>query len=269
MQDSQEKRIWSGGELYDSYVGRWSRLVAQEFVVGLGIPPGADWLDLGCGTGNLTAAILAQANPHSVLGVDPSSDMLAVAQTRVQDPRVRFVVGNAHQIDTPDCSIDALVSGLVLNFIPDLTAAMSEMQRVIKPGGVLAAYVWDYADKMQLMRYFWDAVIELFPQDSANDEAKRSPICQPQRLEDLFKNVGLESVQVQNIDVPTPFRDFDEYWSPFLRGHFPAPRYAMSLGETNRAALREHIRAALPIQADGSIPLIARAWAIRGTRPTA
>ena len=143
---------------------------------------------------------------------------------------------------------------------------MPEMARVAHPGGVIAGYVWDYAEKMELMRYFWDAAVALKPGDLERDEGRRFPICKPGPLKDVFEGAGLKGVEARAIDVSTRFRDFDDYWTPFLGGQFPAPDYAMSLDEKARAALRDRIRAHLPIAADGSIPLIARAWAVRGTR---
>lgn len=140
------------------------------------------------------------------------------------------------------------------------------MARVVRPGGIVAGYVWDYGGKMELMRYFWDAAVALKPDDLERDEGRRFPICKPGPLKELFEGAGLKNVEVRSIDVSTPFRDFDDYWTPFLGGQFPAPDYAMSLNEEARTALRERIRAHLPIAAHGAIPLIARAWAARGTR---
>ena len=123
------------------------------------------------------------------------------------------------------------------------------------------------ADRMQLMRHFWDAAVALDPEAGDLDEGRRFPICRPEALERLFAGAGLEDVAVRPIDVPTVFRDFDDYWSPFLGGQAPAPSYAMSLPEERRGALRERIRAGLPTADDGSIRLIARAWAVRGRPP--
>lgn len=159
-----------------------------------------------------------------------------------------------------------MVSGLVLNFIPDLRAGMAEMVRVVRRGGTVAAYVWDYAGQMQLMRYFWDAVVALKPEHVDRDEGRRFPMCKPGPLQQVFEAAKLTNIEVHSIDVPTHFHDFDDYWTPFLGGQFPAPEYALSLSETDRTALRERIRATLPVSRDGSIPLIARAWAVRGER---
>jgi SAM-dependent methyltransferase len=266
MSPSTEKSVWASGRAYEPYVGRWSRLVAREFVEWLAVPPAARWLDIGCGTGALTETILRCASPTQVGGIDPSEGYLALARERVRDPRVRFDVGDARHLFVESARYDAVVSALVLNFIPDPPAGVAEMARVVRPGGIVAGYVWDYAGKMELMRYFWDAAVALKPEDLERDEGRRFPICQAGPLKHLFEGAGLKSVEVRSIDISTNFRNFDDYWTPFLGGQFPAPDYAMSLDEESRVALRERIRAHLPIARDGSIPLIARAWAVRGAR---
>jgi len=161
---------------------------------------------------------------------------------------------------------DVAVSGLVLNFVPHPDRMVAEMARCVKSGGQIALYVWDYADKMELMRYFFDAAIELNPAAIDQDEGRRFPICQPGALAALFRDAGLQNFETRAIDVLTDFQDFDDYWSPFLGGQGVAPAYAMSLNEQDRTVLREHIRSKLPIAADGKIYLIARAWAVRGFR---
>lgn len=227
--------------------------------------PGRRWLDVGCGTGALTSTILDRAEPASVEGVDPSEGYLKAARGRMDDERVIFHLGDALALPVPDRSVDAVVSGLVLNFVPDPSAAMIEAVRVARPGGTVAAYVWDYADGMQLMRAFWDAAVALDPSAAALDEGARFPLCRPEALHALFSAAGLAEVEVRPVDVATPFRDFDDYWSPFLGGQGPAPGYAVSLTHERREALRKRLRSSLPIRVDGSIELTARAWAVRGT----
>jgi SAM-dependent methyltransferase len=257
---------WASGDIYEPYVGRWSRLVAREFVPWLAVPAGATWLDVGCGTGALSATILAYADPEAVTGVDPSEAFIAWAGAHVRDARARFEVGDARALLGADATFDVAVSGLVLNFVPEPEHAVEEMARVVRPGGSVGAYVWDYADRMEMMRRFWDAASALDPAASEADEGRRFPICQPGPLGDLFRDSGLREVGVRAIDIPTVFRDFDDYWTPFLGGGAPAPRYALSLDEEHRAALRASIRSRLTFEADGSIYLIARAWAVRGRR---
>ena len=258
--------VWASGDAYEPYVGRWSRLVAREFLAWLAVPPGAAWLDVGCGTGALTSVILADAAPARVEAVDPALPYLRFAETRVRDPRAIFVNADAQALPQPTQSIDAAVSALALNFIPDPQAAVAEMARVTAAGGVIAAYVWDYAGEMQLMRRFWDAAAALDPHAATLDEARRFPICHPAALESLFRGARLQNVETRAIDVTTRFADFDDYWRPFLGGQGPAPTYAMGLDEDRRATLRGRLRDTLPIAADGSIELIARAWAVRGRR---
>ncbi len=258
--------IWASGAAYGPYVGRWSRLVAREFLSWLAVPEESRWLDVGCGTGALSATILAFARPASVTGIDASEGYAAYAHEQVRDDRARFRQGNAQALPFEDGGFDAAVSGLVLNFLPEPSRGLAEMARVTRPGGVVAAYVWDYAGEMQLMRRFWDAAAGLDPAARELDEGRRFPICRPEALERLFTEAGLEDVSVRAVDVPTLFRDFDDYWFPFLGGQGPAPAYAMSLTEARRGDLRERIRASLPPSGDGSIRFTARAWATCGLR---
>jgi SAM-dependent methyltransferase len=255
---------WERGDPYEQYVGRWSRRVAPQFLSWLNIPAERRWLDVGCGTGALSAAILDQCAPVSVIGVEPSEGFLEKAKEQLGD-RVLLRPGSAAEIPLDDRSVDVTVSGLVLNFIPNGRAAVSEMARVTAPGGTIAAYVWDYSEKMELMRYFWDAAVELNPEAAKVDEGVRFPVCRPEALTELFASAGLRDAQVTAIDITTSFAGFPDYWRPFLGGQGPAPAYAMALDETARARLAEHIRGRLPFQADGSITLTARSWAVRAS----
>ncbi len=267
MEQSGRSDVWADGDLYEPYVGRWSRQVAKAFLDWLAVPEEKAWLDLGCGTGALTQTIIETANPASVIGMDTSPDYTEYAKARIASPRARFEVGDARSLPMDTASLDAAVSGLVLNFVPRPPRAVAEMARVVRPGAVVAAYVWDYAGKMELMRYFWNAAVALDASAIDLDEGRRFPICQPTPLAELFTQAGLDEVEVRAIDVATDFHDFDDYWSPFLGGQGPAPGYAVSLSDDRRAVLQERIRSELPISKDGSIHLIARAWAVRGRKP--
>jgi SAM-dependent methyltransferase len=258
------KDVWASGDAYEPYVGRWSRLVAREFVDWLAVPTGRSWLDVGCGTGALSQTILDRAAPQSVMGVDPAEGFVAVAR-RVIGARAEFRIGDAQALPVDNRAFDAVVSGLVINFVPDMKKAAAEMLRAARPGGTVAAYVWDYAGEMQMMREFWDAAVALDPSALEKDEGRRFPVCRPEPLAALFRDAGVSNVEVRAIDVPTVFEDFDDYWTPFLSGQAPAPGYCMSLSEERRAALREHIRTNLSFRDDGSVHLIARAFAVRGT----
>ena len=260
------KDTWAAGKLYEPYVGRWSRLVAKDFLAWLEAAPDLEWLDVGCGTGALSESILGHARPRTLKGIDPSAGFVEHARAHIADPRAAFEVGDAQALPVPSAQLDAAVSGLVLNFVPKPLLAVREMTRAVRPGGLVAAYVWDYAGKMELMRHFWDAAVELDRGALDLDEGRRFPLCRPAPLTELFTQAELREVQVRPIDVRTRFRDFDDYWTPFLGGQGPAPGYAMSLSDERRAALRERIRVKLSPARDGSIDLMARAWAVRGRR---
>lgn len=256
---------WETASLYEPYVGRWSRMVAHQFVAWLNPSSNLEWLDIGCGTGALTAAVLDQTYPNYVTCVDPSPGFIAHARARIPDPRASFAVADAMSLP-PGVRYDAAVSGLVLNFIPQPLDAVRQMARAVRTHGLVAAYVWDYAGKMELMRFFWDAAAGLDRAAADLDEGRRFPLCAPDPLRALFAEAGLADIEVIAIDIPTTFRNFDDYWTPFLGGQGPAPAYAMSLTEQHRSTLRERLRASLPVSGSGSIRLTARAWAIRGKR---
>jgi len=258
------KDNWANGNLYERYVGRWSRPVAREFLKWLAVPAGQKWLDVGCGTGALSQTILEFSDPAHIKAIDRSEAFVAFARAHIPDQRVQFEVGDAQALNVELGIFEAIVSGLVLNFIPQAEQALAGMRRVARKGGVVGAYVWDYAEGMQMMRHFWDAAVALDPKVNDIDEVRRFPHSRPEPLKQLFQGAGFHHVEVISIEIPTDFRDFDDYWSPFLGGQGPAPGYLMSLSDERRAALRERIRAGLPFAADGSIPLVARAWAVRG-----
>ena len=257
---------WRGGDLYEAYMGRWSRLVARAYVAWLDPPRAARWVDVGCGTGVLTRAVLDACAPASVVGVDPSAAFVEDARRRVDDGRATFTVGDAQALPVDAGSADVVVGGLVLNFVPDPARALGSMRDAAVAGGLVGAYVWDYGGGMAMLRHLFDAALEVDPDGAAeHDEGRRFPLCRPGPLREAFEAAGLRSVEVDEIVVPTVFRDVDDFWSPFLAGQFPAPAYVSSLPPDTREALRAAVVARLPVADDGSVPLTARAWAVRGT----
>jgi SAM-dependent methyltransferase len=261
---------WDDGDRYEPYVGRWSRLVAAEFLDWLEASPGGRWLDVGCGTGALSETILVRAAPAEVRGIDASQEFAKFANARVVDDRFEAQVADATTIPFEDAAFDATVSGLVLNFVSDQGGLIKELRRVTVPGGTIGAYVWDYSGGMQMLRYFWDAAADLDPRAREHDEGERfQEIASMKGLGTLFEVATLDDIRTRAIDVSTIFRDFDDYWTPFLSEQGPAPGYCMSLEDAARAELRELLRMRLPSEADGTIRLSARAWAVRGTVPAA
>ncbi|HTK70789.1 MAG TPA: class I SAM-dependent methyltransferase [Candidatus Eisenbacteria bacterium] len=264
MNQAARHDVWASGNPYERYVGRWSRKVAPEFLAWLGMPNELDWLDVGCGTGALTQTILDRASPKSVKGIDGSAGFLEYAKSNITDPRASFAVGDARSLPVDDASVDAAISGLVMNFVPEPVQMAADMARAARVGGTVAVYVWDYSGKMEIMRAFWSAALELDP--NAADEGPRFQMCNPDSLRSIFSEAGLRDVETRAIDVAAFFHDFDDYWSPFLGGQGPGPAYVMSLDTERRNTLRDRIRSKLREEADGSIRLTARAWAVRGRK---
>ena len=256
---------WLSGIAYEKFMGRWSTRVAHRFLSWLAIPPARSWVDVGCGTGTLTRLILETYQPKEIISIDSSSDFISHAQRAITNPSAHFKVGQAQSLDLDSRSIDTVVSGLVLNFVPQPKDAMSEMLRVTKLGGKIGIFVWDYAEGMQMLRYFWDAAVELDNAANKFDEGIRFPLCQEGQLESLFREVGLKQVEATAIEVKTVFQNFDDYWQPFLGNVGPAPTYTMGLNPINRQKLEDELRNSLPIDDNGSLSLNARAWAVKGT----
>jgi SAM-dependent methyltransferase len=261
------KENWSSGSAYEAYVGRWSRRVSAEFLDWLGVERGLEWADVGCGTGAMTGSILQQADPVAVRALDKSDGYLAEARGALRDARVQFELGDACALPWPPAVVDVAVSGLVLNFVADADAMVHGMRRITRPHGKVGLYVWDYADGMQMMRHFWDVAIEQVPAGAGLDQAERFPLCQPGPLRALFERAGLESITVRGIEIPTVFRDFDDYWHPFLGRQGAAPTYLASLPDATQHTIRDALQARLAPEPDGSIRMMARAWAVQGTVP--
>ena len=257
---------WSQGAQYEVFMGRWSRRAADGFVTWAAADPGLRWLDVGSGTGALAATILQLARPAAVAGVDTSAGYVAEAGRRITDPRAHFEIGDAHE-PAGDESFDVAVSGLMLNFAGDPGAVVDAMRRAVTPGGLVAAYVWDYR-RMDLLGHFWAAAVALDAGAHAMDEAVRFAPWSADHLSVLWHTAGLRDVRTHAIDITCELRDFDDYWQPFEGGQGPAAAYLHSLGERARTDLRDAVRARLPPVADGPLLLRATAWAVKGTRGT-
>jgi SAM-dependent methyltransferase len=255
---------WDAGQTYDQFMGRWSRPLAIEFLRWLRPDAGLQWLDVGCGTGALSAAICRVADPAGVVGCDPSAPFVETARRYVEDPRAVFVEGGAGAPPHREGGFDAVVSGLALNFFPDPALAVREQLGALRPGGVIGAYVWDYAKGMAFLRCFWDAAIAVTSDAERLDEGKRFPICNPESLQSLFTAAGVLDVRVEAIGVPTEFSSFEDLWDPFLGGTGPAPSFVAGLGENQRQELAAELRGRLPTHASGRITLTATAWAVAG-----
>ncbi|MBI1424062.1 MAG: methyltransferase domain-containing protein [Gammaproteobacteria bacterium] len=243
-------------------MGRWSKLVAESFVDWLSLPAGLQWLDVGCGSGALSEAVAAKADPGEVIAIDQSEGFIKTAQQRL-GKRAECKVGSALSLPLADASVNVSVSGLVLNFIAAPEQALAEMRRVTKKRGTVAVYVWDYAGKMEFLNHFWDVAVELNPDASDLHEGRRFPDSNPEALSDLFNQTGFTGIETRPLCITTNFRDFDDYWRPFLGGQGPAPTYVSKLSDSERDELGNRLMKRVPMQDDGSIPMSARAWAVK------
>lgn len=254
---------WNAGDPYEYFMGRWSSVMAPEFLRWLNAGAGKNWLDVGCGTGALSQAIEKNCSPQGLSCMDPSEGFIEKARQRIST-KAAFRVGSVDGIPFEDACFDTVVSGLAFNFFPDPAKALAEMKRVSKPDGVIAAYVWDYAGRMDFLRYFWDAACEVVPDSKVYDEGLRFPICDTGNLSRAFTDAGLHGVESSFLDIETVFTDFQDYWNPFLGGQGPAPGFLMGLEEKAREAIKEKVKERMKVEADGSIRLTGRALVVRG-----
>ncbi len=240
--------------------------MAQEFLKWLAVPAGLRWIDVCCGSGIVTEAIVERAAPKSVVGVDASGEQISFAREHRAYPNVTFETGDAMALRFPDPSFDVAVCGLGLNYLPSPARALEEFRRITRPGGTIAVYVWDYAGGAIFLREFWDAATAVDTEAAAFDQAQRFPMCTQEGLRNLFEQARLEDVATHALDIVTRFASFDDYWQPLLTGQGSAPNYLATRNPQIQSAIRECLRAALPANAHGAIELPARAWAIRARR---
>jgi trans-aconitate methyltransferase len=255
---------WAQALAYETYMGRWSSRLAPRFVDWIAAPPASHWLDVGCGTGRFTQAILDAAVPASVTGCDPSERFVAYARANQRDPRARFEIGTASALPPRSPGYDVVASNLVLNFVPSPVDAVRAMTTAAVKGGRIAACVWDYADGMQYVHRFWAAAARVDPAAGALDEGRRFPICAPDALAALFTSAGLSDVTTSAITIDMPLRDFADYWEPMLGGVGPVGAYLAGVPAATRDAIARELERTLPRAADGGIPLTARAFVVSG-----
>jgi SAM-dependent methyltransferase len=254
--------VFGDAAAYERFMGRWSAALAPRFLdVALGAGAPATVCDVGCGTGNLSAELLHRDPGCRVTGVDPSPAFVDAAQARLGGPGARFVTGSADRLPLGDGEADAALALLVLNFVPDPDAAVAEMRRVTRPGGALAAAVWDYRSGMAMLRVFWDAAAAV--REGAVDEALDRPAASG-GLGALLDRGGLDDVSEGVVAVPMHFASFDDYWEPFLLGTGPAGAYVAALSDDERTAVRDELERRLGTSAF-DLESTAR-WA-RGTVP--
>lgn len=208
---------WQAGDSYEYYMGRWSKVVAELFVDWLSLPSGLKWLDVGCGSGALSEAIITKNIPVEVIAIDQSEGFVRTAQQRLGN-QAKCKMDDALSLSFDDTSFNVSVSGQVLNFLSEPEKALGEIRRVTKKGGAVAVYIWDHAGRMEFLKYFWDIAVQLDPNASSLHEGRRFPIASAEELSAAFKRVGFTEVETTSVDVITNFSNFDDYWKPFLGG---------------------------------------------------
>lgn len=259
--------MFASANAYEGMMGRWSMRLAPLFVDFAGVRSGDRILDLGCGTGSLVQTLADRAARSEIVGIDPALPFIEFCRTKFVDPRITFDHGNALDLPYPTGSFDQTLSLLVLTFIPQPEKAASEMRRVTRPGGTVAACNWDPTG-LEMNEILWEEALRLAPAGETRVERPRNQYRKGQ-LAELWHATGLEHVEEIAIEIRTDFSSFDDYWSPFTKGVGPQGVYVDSLSAARREALRERLRRRL--LGDGSdrpFSLYARAFAVRGTVPS-
>lgn len=250
---------------YERFMGRWSRAVAPVFLNWLCPPRHARCLDVGCGTGILTEVLLQLCAPESINAVDCAEQQVEAAAHRLHANGVAFQVADACKLPFPDASFDVVASGLVVNFIADRTAAVAEMRRVARPGGVLAAYVWDFTEELSPSGPLRRSMRRVGAEVPAIPGAEAS---RTQALLSLFEQAGLERSEARTIDVCLAYSDFDDFWTAQTPGYAPTTQVIAAMKPGKRARLMRALRASIPCGPNGSIAYFARANAIKARVPS-
>jgi len=261
--------VAKGADVYDSYVGRWSRKLAQPFMDFAGLADRERVLEIGCGTGSLTFAMPARANIAAIEAIDYEAQFVAAARERNSDPRINIQRGDGSSLQFSDGQFDRALSMLVLHFVPDADRAVAEMRRVVRPGGVAAATVWDNFGGQPGIRMFWDTLAAIEPQADVRRSAFLIiPTNRPQELANSFSKAGFVDVTESELSVRMEFANFDDYWIPLMAGQGTQAAYLESPpGETRQRIMTAVRNAYLAGQPDGPRSFVSVAWAARGTIP--
>lgn len=257
------------GEGYEALMGRWSRVLSGPYLDFTGLPDSGRVLDAGCGTGPIAAEILRRSSSVSVTGVDLAQSYIDFALRTVDDPRASFKVADLTNLSFSDTSFDQVMSNLVLHFVPKTDAAIAEMIRVTKPGGKIAATVWDSRSGLVANKMFIDTAAVIDPK--ANELRKQlgvRPLSRPGELAAKWWEVGLTDIRDQELHIRMEFQSFDDYWAPYDGMDGPAAAYLRSTSEDLRRAVKEAVQAAyLDGEADGFRSYTATAFAVSGIKP--
>jgi SAM-dependent methyltransferase len=269
MSNKTSTFVAADGDGYELLMGRWSRLLAQPFLDFVGPLDGQRVLDIGCGTGHLARAAASGSRPAAVHAVDLSDVYIEHARRHTPQAQVQFDVGDACALPFGNDSFDCVLSLLVLHFVPQTAQAIAEMRRVARPGGVVAACVWDARGGFVANRLFFDTAAALDPR--ANERRARNftrPMTRPGELAQAWRDGGLSDVTETALCIRMEYASFDDYWAPYLGKDGPGAEYVATLNDDERATLQAAVRAAyLDGDADGPRSFAAIAWAVKGVAP--
>ena len=259
----------SDGAAYERFLGRWTARLAGELVSFARLPAEGAVLDVGCGTGSLTAELAHRYPGREIHGLDRAEPYIAFARDRVPASGATFYVNDALNLPFADRTMTGALAQLVLNFVSDPAAAAREMRRVLRPGGVAVAAVWDFRGGLVYQRLFWDTAAAFDPGAAvARDRLFAARLALPDGLTDLWRGAGFAEIERGSLTIRMDYADFDDYWEPLLGGQGPVGTYVTALDSEKRATIREHVRKAYLAGApDGARSLTATAWAVRGLAP--
>jgi len=262
-----EAKMFAVSAGYERFMGRWSRLLAPDYIAFAGIKNGDRVLDVGTGTGSLATTLEATMPESEIVGIDPSDGFIAYAQKNAKSTRAHFEVGNAQALKFNDGSFDDTLALLVINFVPDQGKAVAEMRRVTRPQGIVSACVWDYDRGMQMLRFFWDEAVAFDPAIEPKDE-RHMKLSHQGELGDLWRQAGLINIKEEPLTIDQAYSSFNDYWEPFTKGAGPGGAYVVSLSQERREQLEARIRKRLlGDRDDGPFKLTATAWCVRGQVP--
>jgi SAM-dependent methyltransferase len=256
---------------YERLMGRWSPLLAERLIAFAGLTAGDAVLDLGCGTGSLALTLARRTEPRRILGVDIAPAYIDYAAGRSGDPRLAFCHGDATSLALPDAAFDRSFSLLALNFVATPHRALAELARVTRPGGTVAAAVWDFTGGLVYQRIFWDTAAALDPAAArARDRQLAGALTHPGEIEAAFAAAGLGDVAGATLTIRQEYRDFADYWLPIRGAEGPVGDYVKRLPPDRLAALETALAAAYGAGGgDGPRSFAASAWAAKGTVPPA
>ena len=259
---------FSDADAYEIQMGRWSRQLAEPFLDFVGPLSNDQVLDVGCGTGSLVAAVLDRSKSCRVLGIDKSKAYVENARQQFGG-RAEFRVGDACALPCDAGLFDKTLSLLVLHFVSQPEASIQEMRRVTKPGGLVAAAVWDARGGFVSQRMFYDTAAALFPTAvTARAQQLTRPMSRPGELEQAWYRAGFRDVEASSIAMRMQYRDFDDFWAPLISGQGGAPAYVATLDVEARSKLREILQLAyLDGEPDGPRSYAAIAWVVKGHTP--